>query len=284
MKKICKIIAITTLVFMLTGCMKIRANIVIENESTASAVTDILYSKKMLDSYKMDLDDLKEQFSNEDNSGGETKDIKETIDGEDYLGLSVTSSKKEINELLDGLSTRDADGKKEYTLALTKEVLGEKMDPGSMGGAQYSLKQMKDAGLEMTMTVQMPGKITEATVGNIKGNTITIDLLDIIDSNGTIATVTSLEGGTSNAIYLYSAIGVGIVAILAIVYTIISRKKKKNTDSNVITIDEQVEITSESIAPKEALLEPIAEQTLPTDIVNENTINEADTTKGELDN
>lgn len=286
MKKICKLLVIATVAFVLTGCMKMRTTVIIEDEKTASMVMDILLSKEMMDSYKMDIDDLKKQFSSGDYKNSKTKEIEETIDGEEYQGVSVTVPDKEIDKILDELTVRDVDGKKEYTLALTKEAIGEKMDPSAIGGAQYSIKQMKDAGGEMTMTIQMPGKITDATFGKVKGNTITIDLLDMAKNTDTIATVTSLEGGSSNAIYLYAAIGVGVVALLAIAGILIIKKRKNRIiDEPVVIIDEPVEITSETIAPTTKAEESMVEETVATDTteVIEDSGNSEETTTQQTD-
>lgn len=274
MKKICKIVAISTLVFVLTGCMKIRANVVIEDENTASMGMEILYSKEMLDSYNMDIDDLKDQFSTKNYEDSETKDLKETIDGKEYLGISITAPDEEVEKILDELSTKDIDGKKEYTLDLTTDALSEQMDPSAIGGAEYSLKQMKDAGAEMTMTIQMPGKITDATIGEVKGDTVTIDLLDLTANTDTIATITSSDGGSSNAMYLYAAIGVGIIAIIAVAYVVISKKKKAAVDSDAITIEEPIEISRASEEPADT---PV-EETVAADSTVETTIEETDTT------
>ena len=258
MKKLCKIASILMLVVMLTGCVKIRAKVVIEDEKTATMSMEMLYSKEMVDSYGMSTDDLKDQLASQDYDEDSIEEISETIDGEKYVGISAIAPEKEVEKMLDELTVRDSNGNKEYTLTLTSDGLGETMDPKALGGANYSLKQMKDMGLEMTISIQMPGKIKESTIGKISGNTVTVDLLELAENADKEVTIVSGEGG-NNSILLYAAIGVGVVAIIAVAAIVISKKKKKSSnEENIVAEDTTVEgpSTQDTIVEETTIEEP----------------------------
>lgn len=275
MKKLCKIASILMLVVMLTGCVKIRAKVVIEDEKTATMSMEMLYSKEMVDSYGMSTDDLKDQLTSQDYDEDSIEEISETIDGEEYVGISAIAPEKEVEKMLDELTVRDSNGDKEYTLTLTSDGLGETMDPNALGGANYSLKQMKDMGLEMTISIQMPGKIKESTIGKISGNTVTVDLLELAENADKEVTIVSGEGG-SNSIFLYAAIGVAVVAIIAVAAIMLSKKKKQTTEENVVEDLTLEETNTEVTAVEETTVEETNTEVNP---IEETTTEEAPSTQ-----
>lgn len=250
MKKSCKVIKIVTLIFVLTGCMKICTSIIIKNENNVSMIMDILYSREIIDTYNMDFDDFKDWFSNDEYQDSEIKNIT---------------------------------GEKAYALTLTKNSLWEGMDTSSLGRAQYYIEKMKNTGLEMAMKIQIPRGITIAIVNEIERNTVVIDLLEIVNNSHTLATTTSTGIDPSNIIYLYAAIGVGIITIIAIAYVIISKKRKEIDHSNIITIEDPIDITSVSEEPIGIISENEVLVTSPIKPIEE-TANTTKKQKEETDN
>lgn len=281
MKKVWKTISIMIAAIILTGCMKMNVKVVIEDENNASMVMEAYYSKEMLDSYGADPDEAFGQLKSGKYEDWQTKDINKKIDGKEYVGVEMTAPAKECKDILDNLTVDKKDNSKEYTFTMSSNNLNDFGDTESLEGAGYSIEQMKSLGLEMTMTIEMPGKIESASLGEIDGNTVTIDLLDMANANVNNIEIVAKESTSANAMYLYLAGGVAIVAIIAI--TMIIMKKKKASVENVATETVtstsneepvQVQPTVEKAQEAEVKEEPVTETNEETMSSVEETANE----------
>ncbi|MEM4598421.1 MAG: hypothetical protein QW400_01910 [Candidatus Diapherotrites archaeon] len=90
--------------------------------------------------------------------------------------------------------------------------------------SEASLRQLKQSaglmGITMTYNVEMPGQITKAEVGEIKGNVVSINMFDLVDREHAY-----IESQELNVF----AIGIGliVIAVLLLVVILIVVKKSK---------------------------------------------------------
>lgn len=280
MKKFWKSLTIVVAAILLTGCMKMNVKVVIEDENTATMSMEAYYSKEMLDSYGADPDEAFEQFNSGKYEGWQTKDISKTIDGKEYVGVELTAPAKECKDILDNLTVKEEGKSKVYTFTMSSNNLDDLGDPDDLEGTGYSLDQMKKLGLEMVMSIQMPGKIKNATFGKIDGDTVTIDLLEMAMANASDIKIVAEESTSANSMYLYLAGGVAVLAVIAVVVIVMKKKKAtpiNSTTDNETSIPEPVQ--TENTAIKEEVVEnetapevdtPIEETSQPTDESEEN--------------
>lgn len=229
MKKSLKWLLIIVVSFILTGCMKMNIAITITDEKTAKMSMKVLYAKEFLEEMGSNEEDIIDQFNN-----GKYKDwqldkhLTETIDGKEYLGVKIIAPTLATKEFLKNLEVSEKNGKKEYILTLnTSSAINSENNTNMFSSGQYSLEQMKALGLETVATIEMPGKITKASIGTVKDNTVIVDLLEASMSGKDIIITSGEKGSNSSAtIYLYAAFAIALVAILAISMVLWNRKKR----------------------------------------------------------
>ncbi len=269
MKKTLKFLVMVLMVVALTGCMKINMNIEVQSDLTTKMSLELLVDEKLLSAQGEDPDTAIKQMQEEMLSEDQFKDakvdtIEKTIDGAKWRGVSISGIAKN-----DGDSARvekkTVDGKEQISLTLPMDNLSDDFDPSSMASAGYSVDQMKKLGMEMNVTIKMPGKAS-SNIGEVKDNTVTIDLLEVmVNGKGQDIVVTSdiSSGGPNMALI----IGV-VAAIVVIIGAVIFMKKKKQPveDTEVLATVPAEENTPEN--PQEETLE--VEQEKVEDVQQEN--------------
>jgi len=81
---------------------------------------------------------------------------------------------------------------------------------------------IEDASIEMTYTLEMPGEIVSSDLGKIKGNTVTIDMFDLMEEEHVY-----VESRESNTVWNVAIIlTIGVVIVIAASIVIYNRKKK----------------------------------------------------------
>ena len=66
MKKIIKLLTVFAISLALTGCMKVHYQINVIDKDNVDASMKILYSKEMMDTYKMTQEDIKAQMETDE--------------------------------------------------------------------------------------------------------------------------------------------------------------------------------------------------------------------------
>lgn len=275
MKKIIRTSLLLLVVFLLSGCMKINMKVVIMDKEHASIEMKMLFQEEIFTQYGASTDDFYSSIKEEEQfKDWEITETKETIDGGNYIGVILTSPKNSdmIKEMLDGLQVTEKDGKKTYTLMTSPGALDSEDFSSEFEGMGYSIDQMKKLGFEMTVSFQMPCDITESSVGEVDGDTVTIDLLALMngDYDGQSLRIVAAEGGSSSNLWLYLGIGVAVVAILA--FIIIKKYNKKTIIDSVS--DTPVEpVTSDPLSSIETVAETVesVEETATSQEVEETT-------------
>lgn len=222
--KAAKIASALVLCTMLTGCVTIKENVKVDSDGHYTPSFDMLYRQDLLKTKNP----RKEVMSSIDSSLVKknhlrTSYITEKKDGKKYYGVRITGVKK-----LNGM-TVTAKGRK-LTFRMSKFEL-----PGGTYNKAKKTKTdsispvvLEQAGVTMTLNVTMPRK-PATNYGKVKGNTVTINLYKVLDSDGNMkkpVVITSDSGKTSIPVWL----GAGIIAAVAVAGTVYFVKTNKKKD------------------------------------------------------
>lgn len=231
MKKVLKLLTVFVMLLALTGCMKIRYQINITDKNNADVNLTMLYSKEMMDTYNMTQESIKEQLMADDTyADWDLKEASEKVDGEQYVGFKATAPKKISKEILNGLTVK---GDK-YTLKLKGTDINSGLDTSQFDQLGYSMDQMEQMGLEISIKIAMPGKVKSSTIGKIDNDVVTIGLTDLEKVSTDITIVSEESGSSSN----FGLIAGGIVVAAVVVAGAFYFFKKKNKASEDEMMDE----------------------------------------------
>lgn len=233
MKKLIKTFILLAFIVALTGCMKINMNMEVKKDLTMDMNMEMLMQESMLTTigYSKEemISSMKEEIYSEMDRV-EIEEIEKTIDGESWVGISITSD--ELTDL-EGEKVLKKDGDI-ITLTLPMDELDDEMDMDDIENSGYTLKDLKNMGMEMNVTIKMPGKAT-ANVGKVSGDTVTIDLLEIMSSQNNMKNIEikadmsqKVASGTKDNTMLYITCGAGVVVIIGIIVFALMKKKKKS--------------------------------------------------------
>ncbi|MFV0395590.1 MAG: hypothetical protein ACK5LC_14590 [Coprobacillaceae bacterium] len=275
MKKIAKIFVLTCVMFVMSGCMKMKVGIDIIDDETATMTMTVLMEEELLDDdtygYGDPFEDLLETYEDMD---ADIEEIEEEFDGDTYIGYEITVDDEDAMEgFFDNLEVDDEDGKEVYTLTLDFEDMTSSMgDMGSGYSSDYydetSIKQMKKLGVEMEISITMPYNISDASYGDVDGKTVTIDLLELmVDGEDEIEIIAEEGGGSflSGNTLLYAAIAIVVVAGGVIAFILVMNKKNKN---GAIPEDMNNEPITQEPIDREPLV-PTTDDTTTEEVVEE---------------
>ncbi|MFR1294917.1 MAG: LPXTG cell wall anchor domain-containing protein [Coprobacillus cateniformis] len=143
------------------------------------------------------------------------------------------------------------------------------MDMSQLTSYGYSVEQMKKLGMEMNVVIKMPGKAT-SNVGTVDGNTVTVDLLDMMATgkSNDIIVSSELSGGGMDMSMIF--IIVGVAAIAGVVAFMLMKKKKENHEE-VYDGSPISKATEEKVVTEAPVVESDVEEKIeaPTEVVNE---------------
>lgn len=237
MKKIIKMLLLLSFVVILTGCMKTNMKITVSEDLTMTGKVDMLFQESFLKTMGMTKEEAissMKKSMQKDNEDYQIEEIEETIDGETWAGLSMTSDELYNMDAQDVLTKDGQVIKMKIPMdELNKEI--NEQGFSDLAGSGYSVETLKNAGVEMNLIIEMPGKVT-ANVGKVEGNTVTIDLLDMINENNIdyIEIEADLTQSTNDNTMLYIGIGVAIIVVLLIVGLAVKNKKKNKMKKETV--------------------------------------------------
>ncbi len=216
MKKIMKYMLSFFMILSLTGCMKMTMTIDVDNDGEVTTSTKVVASESFLES--MGKENFIKQLKDDYEADNVTvKEVTETHNKEKYYGVTATSDK--------GKSSIKATIKNNtVTIKIPlSELQSDSLSKESLDKYGYTVNQLKNYGVEAKVIINMPQEAT-SNVGTVEDNKVTIDLLDLMDSNKKYITVSSKLHD-----YTPYYIGGGIAAVVIIVGgIIIIRRRKKN--------------------------------------------------------
>lgn len=256
MKKIIKVFLTVMMVAVLTGCMKVNMNVEVQEDLTTKMNLEVLMEESLIKAQGENSDDvinsMKEEFS--DNEGLENvqvTSVTKTIDGNQWLGINVEGTAKKDDASV-AVKKETVDGKEQIVLTLPMDEMNDEMDMSSLAAAGYSVDKLKALGMEMNVVIKMPGDVT-CNVGTVKGDTVTIDLLELMASGKTDdIVVTAIPSSGMNMGLILGV--VAVVAVIAVVAVVLKKKK-----GNEQPVEEFVAPVQEEPVVEETVEEPVQE-------------------------
>lgn len=270
MKKVLRGLSILLAVIVLTGCMKMNVNLEIHADKSMTGSMKLLMEESMLTATGTTKDDMVSQLTEqlqatEGMENAKITGVEESIDNATWVGVQVDGLNSTAEEMQATITEETVDGKDCLVLRLPLDDLKQQMDTESAAMAGYSVDKLKNLGIEMTMTIKMPGNAT-SNVGTVDGQNVTIDLLDLSANGSNVdeLVISSPKSVGMDMTFVY--IGIAVLAIIAVIAIMLKNKKK--TDSNIShdqieehATPQQEETKDESVEslPKED--EPVSEET-----------------------
>lgn len=233
MKRIGKILLSLLFVLGLTGCVKYNVTMKVDKDGKVSAEMEILAQEAFLQQAETSseewMKDIKKEI--EDKYKGKTgtkidfKETSKTINDQKYVGGIFTLTDTAQDQ---SVKKEEKDGKEILTLTLPlSDIAGEEMDAEELEG--FDVSQMKAMGIEMNLNIEMPSKAT-STVGEVKENIVTIDLLDVIYNKKSTDIVVTCEIEKGVDMTMIIAGIAGVIAIGGACLFIFKKKKAPQED------------------------------------------------------
>ena len=251
MKKIKTMLVAFFCVFALTGCYKVNIELSVDKDLKTEGTMEVLMKKDLGSS----TEDLLTQFEASGKKSYEVidRDIKRTIDGEEYIGIKIGSDK--LEDIFPTATLKEKDDKIELSIPFisddtqfSPEASGEEFDPATA----------KAMGVEMNLTINMPGKITSAKEGEISGSKVTYNLFSIKEKT---IKVVSEKSNDYTTVIIFAGLAIAAIAVGFILF-----KMRKNKRSEEASPDEAVAIMEEVSEE----IEPTPEEEKPEENTNEN--------------
>lgn len=179
MKRIFKTMLFCMMMLILTGCMKINASFKVLENCHYNFYMTLLLSESAYNNINLDVDTLKEIIIDETKLNSDNiKEFSKTINGAKYLGYEIRYNHKSADNT-DHINVSLSDDKKEITFVIDKPTFGNDfINLDALGNGKDAMKVLKDNGMEITVRIEMPGKITYASKGTVNNDIVTIDLLE----------------------------------------------------------------------------------------------------------
>lgn len=243
MKKLWKTLTLICIILFISGCTKFKMGVEVIDVDTVNLTLNLLAEEEYMDLQESIYDEnpfeyFIELFTYID---ANIEEIEEEIDGDKYIGYEIIVKDSDPFDFIKLLEVDKKNGKEVYTLIVSLEDLFTGFDLGLQTEGlsidefdESTIRQMEYFGIEMVMSFTMPYNITEASNGDIKDRTLTVNLFELLsqgeDEIYIVANETSFISPNS---ILYIAGGITLVAAGAIAAIIINNKKKQIIPNNI---------------------------------------------------
>ncbi|MCD7839019.1 MAG: hypothetical protein LUG46_00170 [Erysipelotrichaceae bacterium] len=218
MRKLLKYMILCIISLSLTGCMKYNISITVNKDLTSETSMELLVEDSLLEAMGMTSEEFYESFEEEylDSESLQDASITQINDGE-WSGVSITGLSLE-DSMTTAITEEEIDGKDSIVVCIPINDIKDVMDFSDSG---YSLEDLKEAGMEITLNITMPATPT-TNFGEVDNKTVTVDLLEIMynDSEENIIVSSTIPD------YTMIYVGIGAVVIATGVFVLI--KKKRN--------------------------------------------------------
>ena len=270
MKKVLRGLSMLLAVIVLTGCMKMNVNLEINADKSMTGSMQLLMEESMLTAAGMTKEDMVSQMTeelqaSEGMENAKITGIEENIDNATWVGVQVDGLNATAEEMQASITEETVDGKDCLVLRLPLDDLKQQMDTESAAMAGYSVDKLKNLGIEMTMTIKMPGNAT-SNVGTVDGQNVTIDLLDLSANGSNVdeLVISSPKSVGMDMTFVY--IGIAVLAIIVVIAIILKNKKKTDSNISYDQIEEhatpqQDETKDENVESQSKEDEPVSEET-----------------------
>ncbi len=219
MRKLVKYIILCILSFSLTGCMKYHISMTVNKDMTTETSMELLVEDSLLEVVGMTSEEFYESFEEEylDSESLQDATITQINDGE-WSGVSVTGLTLE-DSMATSITEEEIDGNDSIVVSIPINDIKDAMEFSDSG---YSLEDLKEAGMEITLNITMPATPT-TNFGEVDNKTVIIDLLEIIYSDTEEESII-VSSAIPNDTMMYVGIGV-VVAVIAV---FVMMKKKRS--------------------------------------------------------
>lgn len=224
MLRIKKLILVLLICLSLSACAKFNGNLSVNSDGSIGLNGELLISKQVLTAQGIEAQNLIKGINSEIAAHFTTETIEKTIDGVDYAGITFETVEAFKDDLI-SITTKD----NKTTLIIEKNFLtklGINLD--SFENSDEGVDLLKNLGMELKLNIKMPGSIISANYGNVLMQTVSIDLIQNLDS---LFIVVSYADNT----LVYSFIALAVILLLLIISLIVIRwhlRKKKHQSSN----------------------------------------------------
>lgn len=220
MKKSAKIVPLLlAMVFLLTGCVKMNMDFVVNADDTADLSMIMAVEKETLDGQSFD--DFRNQYAGGSDpfEGLPENATKEAYSDDKFEGYRVRIENQPLADVLNE-STTSTSGKIEHRDGKFF-VETSPMDLGE------NSSQARMVFTEATMSFTFPGKIVSATDGGtIEGNKVTYNIFDLQD--GAVLSIEAEDSSGPNLTWLWWVLGGVVLLALAALVWVLTRRKAKN--------------------------------------------------------
>lgn len=217
---------VAALALLLTGCLKLDMNLEIQSDDTVNGSVVFAVSKEVLELTGGSAEDLLgdtpfpsdiEGMTSEEYDDGEFAGQKFNFEGVPITQFSDPADPESLQ------ITREGDTFSVVGALDLSQGLSGATGPLGGTGAQF----LESA--EIRIAVTFPGEVIEAN-GEVDGNTVvwTPEFGERLDIQ---ATGSAVESGGSSSTLLYVLIGVGVVAVIAIVIAVMMGRRKKGPEA-----------------------------------------------------
>jgi hypothetical protein len=202
----------------MSGCFKYRVHLDVAKDGSITGYNETLLKDSVLSIGGTDSDEAVQSMIDEQKK--QYPDSQFTVlqegEGEDlFKGYRMT------NIPTKGYNVKVEKNTVTVTVELT-DSQDELSDLISESGQQATVDQLKEQGVEATLSITMPQKIESANIGTIDGKTVTVDLFG--DNGGAKDLVVVSKATDYLGLLVYA--GIGVAALIAVFLILRSRGSK----------------------------------------------------------
>ena len=219
MNKLKKCLLAMMLLMTLTACAKFNGTLNVNKDGTFTISGELLIQKDMLDDQDLKSENLLNDIDKDLASHLSAEVIERNIDGIDYTGIAFKSDEAFSNDIVQIDQNDD-----KLTLIINQNLLsriGIELD--TLDDSDEGIALLESLGLDLKLQIKMPGTIISANYGDSFMQTVTLDLVDNIDSAFIVVSYVD-----NHVFYTFLAVAALIfAAILNLFYILYQASKKK---------------------------------------------------------
>ncbi len=219
MNKLKKCLLAMMLLMTLTACAKFNGTLNVNSDGTFTISGELLIQKDMLDDQDLKSENLLNDIDKDLASHLSAEVIERNIDGIDYTGIAFKSDEAFSDDIVQIDQNDD-----KLTLIINQNLLsriGIELD--TLDDSDEGIALLESLGLDLKLQIKMPGTIISANYGDSFMQTVTLDLVDNIDSAFIVVSYVD-----NHVFYIFLAIAALIfAAILTLFYILYQASKRK---------------------------------------------------------
>ena len=215
MKKFKKCLLLLLLVSILTACAKFDGTMRVYNDGKIDISGELLIQKDILESENIQPSGIINELDDNLALNIESKEIEKTIDQKVYSGISFKSKQAFQSD-----SIQIDRNENKITLVINHNLLARLgVELNTLDRSEEGIALLENLGMSLQLKIKMPGTIISANHGKTFMNTVTLDLVDNIDSSFIVVSYCD-----NTVIYSFIAIALLILASIITLITIVFKR------------------------------------------------------------